>query len=58
MRKIFEQEKQGKTNGPESALMKEKERVEKGMSEIKDIVSNLVGGVPPNNKAVDGPIHA
>ena len=58
MRKIFEQEKQRKESGPEAVLRKEKERVEKGISEIKDIVSDLVSGVEPNNKAVDGTTHA
>ena len=44
MRKIFEQEKQGKAGGPEKEMRKEKERVEKGIIEIKEIVSTLING--------------
>ena len=57
MRKIFEQEKQGKAGGPESAMRKEKDRVEKGITEIKEIVATLVSGQVPEKQAFDGPTH-
>lgn len=58
MRKIFEQEKQGKVGRPEALSRDDKQRVEKGINELKDIVTDLVTGVPPASKAVDGSAHA
>ena len=58
MRKIFEQEKQGKAGGPEKEMRKEKERVEKGIIEIKEIVSTLINGQVPEKMAIDGSTHS